>query len=151
MKIIFLDVDGVLNSQNTNARTPNGYVGIQDKLVRQLKKIVNATGAKVVLSSDWRLMGRNEPDYKYLVNKLYYKGHIKIFSKTPDYKWQWRGREIGGWLEDHEVDNYVVLDDIYFDDFCPRHNGHVVMTDYHFGLRDEDVEKAIKILNGENV
>ena len=50
MKVIFLDVDGVLNSVDTS-EVFQGFVGIDDKLVSKLRKIVRATGAQIVLSS----------------------------------------------------------------------------------------------------
>lgn len=54
MKAIFADVDGVLNEDSTPTRTKNSLVFIDsDKLLR-LKRIVDATGAKIVLSSTWR-------------------------------------------------------------------------------------------------
>ena len=54
MRYIFLDVDGVLNNANTKAINPSGYAGVSSKLVRNLAKIVFATGAGIILSSDWK-------------------------------------------------------------------------------------------------
>lgn len=48
-KVIFLDIDGVLNDENNT--TPN-YVN--EQMVQRLKKIIDATGAEVILSSSWR-------------------------------------------------------------------------------------------------
>ena len=62
-KIIFLDVDGVLNNENTNARSPGGYVGVMDSKVKLLSKLVKETNADVVISSDWRLI--KDADYQY--------------------------------------------------------------------------------------
>src|SRR4029079_14037574 len=54
MKVIFLDIDGVLNCD----RTPNPrnfpYV-VDRRLLARLKKLLKQTRAKVVLSSSWRL------------------------------------------------------------------------------------------------
>ena len=146
MKVIFLDVDGVLNSNSTNAISPNGYVGVSDKYVKLLRRIVNETDAKVVLSSDWRL--DHGPDYKYLTNKLWYKGGIRLFSETPNIGWEWRGNEIKTWLSEHEdVENYVILDDISFPDFMGDLEDHLIETDPTIGLTDEDVELAVGVLN----
>ena len=53
-KVIFLDIDGVLNC----GRTPNPrkfpYV-VDTRLLSRLKKLLDRTGAKIVLSSSWRL------------------------------------------------------------------------------------------------
>ena len=101
-----------------------------------------------MLSSDWKLA--NEKDYHYLTNKLYYKGGIRIISQTPNIRWDWRGHEIREWLYENRdvVENYVVLDDTLFDDFNDgTFIDHVIITSSETGLTDEDVDKAIEILN----
>lgn len=52
-KVIFLDIDGVLNCNNTT-EIFLGITGIEDRLVEKLRAIVNATGAEIVLVSTWR-------------------------------------------------------------------------------------------------
>ena len=54
MKVIFLDIDGVLNCGTTTELTKTGDRFVENKFIERLKKIVDETGAKVVLSSDWR-------------------------------------------------------------------------------------------------
>lgn len=152
-KIIFLDVDGVLNDDTTNAVAPSGCVGVMDSKVKLLRTIIDLTGAKVVLSSDWKLCEPGNRDYQYLENKLWYKGGIRIYGKTPDIDWRRREQEILAWLGQHPaVTSWVVLDDIRFDDFSRlEFAGHLVITDYKVGLTDSDALKAIKILRGEYV
>ena len=149
-KVLFLDVDGVLNNESTNAVAPSGCTGVMDSKVKLLKEIIDETGAKVVLSSDWRLCDPRDVDYRYLVSKLKYKGGISIYGKTPDTSWSRRGEEILMWLDDHpRVKSWVVLDDIKFNDFYnERFDGHLVITDYKVGLTASDVDKAIEVLNG---
>ena len=53
MKVIFLDIDGVLNSMSCKA-TIEGFDFVEDEKVALLKEIIDLTGAKVVLSSTWR-------------------------------------------------------------------------------------------------
>jgi hypothetical protein len=151
MKILFTDVDGVLNDEATTAKSPFGYTGIMDSKVKLLKKIIDATGAKVVLSSDWRLCDDDDPDYEYLLRKLKNVGGIILYGKTPDISWERRGLEIERWLSGHpNVESWVVLDDVYFSDFQrDEFRQHVVITDYYHGLRQIDVDKAIGILNIE--
>ncbi len=151
MKAIFLDVDGVLNNRFTSSRSPGGYVGVSDELIRNLKEIVKETGAVIVLSSDWRLL-REDPerkkDYKYLARKLLFTGHIKISGHTDDISWSKRGREIRKYLDDHpDITEYVVLDDNPFRDFKEYGlPGNIVLTDPMKGLTDADVSRAIRIL-----
>ena len=49
-KILFLDVDGVLNTQSCR-----GQDAIHPKLLRRLAEVVLFSGAKIVLSTTWRL------------------------------------------------------------------------------------------------
>ena len=55
MKVIFLDIDGVLNSRRYDAkRDKNGNTNIDETRLPLVKRIVDATGARIVLSSSWR-------------------------------------------------------------------------------------------------
>lgn len=160
IKALFLDVDGVLNCQYSKSRC-DGYIGIDGDKVHRLAQIVSATGAKIVLSSTWRLgytrYKQNLPHHmKYLNRKLRKEG-LSIYSVTPDLSRHGdaRGKEINTWLEDHKNENivsWVVLDDEWFYDFGLYNiNNHLVDTHYYVpngGLTDEDVKKAIQILNG---
>lgn len=159
MKIIFLDVDGVLNSELTEDHF-GMYVGIEDKKVELLKQIIDATGAKIVLSSTWRLGYSRfgtllEGNRDYLNEKLAKYG-LQTFSQTEDLSrhGEQRGKEINDWLEKHDdVDGWVVLDDEYFWDFGVYNIiPHWVKTYFYGnngGLTPEDVNEAIAILNGD--
>ena len=81
MKVIFLDIDGVLNNANTKDRTPDKFIGIEDIFVKRLVDIVRSTKTKVVLSSSWRTMWEDEPDYIYMIEKLKSKG-IELYGYT---------------------------------------------------------------------
>lgn len=155
MKVIFLDVDGVLNNRYTAARSPGGYRGVSDELIRNVRKIVEETGARIVLSSDWRLI-REDPergkDYKYLARKLLFTGRIRIFGHTDDISWSKRGQEIRTYLDHHpQITEYVVLDDNPFRDFGPCGlKDHLILTDPNKGLTQKDVQRAICILKRES-
>lgn len=62
-KVIFLDVDGVLNCHSTKDKC-DGYIGIDDKKVSLLKEIVDTTGAIIILVSSWKEWWTNNPRYK---------------------------------------------------------------------------------------
>jgi len=53
MKVIFLDIDGVLNSKNTPNPRKLPYI-VDSRLLARFKRLLDRTGAKVVLSSTWR-------------------------------------------------------------------------------------------------
>jgi HAD domain in Swiss Army Knife RNA repair proteins len=54
MKIIFLDIDGVLNCTQTPNPRKFPYV-IDARLLRRLKRLLKQSKAKAVLSSSWRV------------------------------------------------------------------------------------------------
>ena len=103
MKIIFLDIDGVLNSH----ATPNlrGFPYIVDPvLLARLRDVLHRTDAKTVLSSTWRV------DPVGLLAAKYFD--IPFDDVTPDQPASPRGAEITTWLKAHpEVTRYAVLDD----------------------------------------
>lgn len=161
-KIVFLDIDGVLNSMDYFGRTKDckGYTEINPEKVKLLKEIVDRTGAEIVLSSTWRDLGKrkNEPEhpmYTYLTDTLKEYG-MEIIDHTP-YIGQDRPKEIRAWLgNQHDKDiQFVSLDD----DFQEQKYDEVGIGDFLVrtsfyekdgGLRQEHVEKAVRILNVEN-
>lgn len=147
IKVIFLDVDGVLNSSHTTRKTASGYTFVGNRQLKNLKHIVKETGAKVVLSSDWRY-GRDDPvynsDYLELRHELQRYG-IQFYGFTPELPSGHRGAEISKWLKAHEeVGNFVILDDRT--DIEPNKD-HWVRTVMSQGLGVKEAEDAINILN----
>ncbi|MBR6647981.1 MAG: hypothetical protein IKL29_01225, partial [Bacteroidaceae bacterium] len=118
MKVIFLDVDGVLNSVDTS-EVFQGFVGIEDKLVSKLRKIVRATGAQIVLSSswkhDWEPLDKDKQNKygDYLDQKLK-KYLLSAVDKTSEANSECRGEGIIEWVGAHEVDSFIILDDEWF-------------------------------------
>ncbi len=157
MKLIFLDIDGVLNYENSKSCAPSGCTGIDDKLISKLAHIIAETDAKIVLTSDWKIGWESfdiycSEDAKYLNRKLK-KYRLYISAKTYDDHvydrfFEDRGKGIHKFLEKvQNVDSYVVIDDHTFTDFDEEIMEYLVLTDYRNGLTDSDVEKAISILN----
>lgn len=58
LKIIFLDVDGVINTNR------NHFTKLDEIALEYLKIIIESTGAKIVISSSWRT-GSLEETKKY--------------------------------------------------------------------------------------
>lgn len=118
MKIIFLDVDGVLNSSRTAVATggypwPNEYGGIlwperlDQTAIALVRKACKAADAKIVLSSTWRL-GWTIDDCKRFGEAL----DLPIIDRTDNLAGVLpRGHEIDLWLRDKEVDAYAIIDD----------------------------------------
>lgn len=148
-KICFLDVDGVINNDKTMSKTPNGFTGVSGTLVDRLKKIIEKTDAKIVLCSSWRVdylkTNGNDPDSKYLIKQLSYKG--LMISDCTCKEGINRGWQVSNYLKDHKIEKFVILDDEYEKDYEEYHlTNHVVHTDTAIGLTDKNVIEAINIL-----
>lgn len=150
MKVIFLDFDGVLNSSKYLLRCEAHGVAIDPSRMILLKQIVDATNAKIVLSTSWRehwsKNSRECDSIGVLINDIFSKYGLLIWDKTPELHAR-REKEIKSWLDKHpEVKNFVVLDDrLLSADYL---NGHFIKTSNYFdGLDEEDVQKVIAILN----
>lgn len=139
-KVIFLDIDGVLNTWEFIYR--NGCAEIDDILVDIVVNIVKATKAEIVLSSSWRL---DEND-KRIVFETFKKKNIDIADCTP---WLSKNRcverneEIRAWIENNSVDKFAIIDD------TPDANipGHYFRTDPNIGITIDIAEEVIRYLN----
>lgn len=173
-KIIFLDIDGVLNAYNhlyTMAfkifgffglrkwlRTHYDVFGVRTYRVFLLWIIVKFTGADIVLSSSWRLgyFKENKTERQtQLEKKLNWFG-LRVCDITK--RLHTRGEEIQTYLNEHPfIKNYVIIDDEKFDIIDIMGPDHLVITSYggeirghdyeNTGIKIKDVIRAIRILN----
>ena len=146
MKIIFLDIDGVLNNREVfNRKKSQGFRVWDEKCVDRLNRITDETGAKIVVSSTWR---RSEDLYSAIKNEMGITG--EIIGKTIDYihhssTEKQRGDEIQEWLSQYvEVIKFVIIDD---DSDMAHLMDRLIQTETFIGLTDEHVEEAIKRLS----
>jgi hypothetical protein len=164
MKVIFLDIDGVLNLCYDYLLSQQGLPSQRDDygssfhphFVENLKRLIEETDAKIVISSTWRLSGLS------IMKEMWKHRNLpgEIIDITPCFMRTrntslCRGDEIQEWLNNHiEVTNYVYIDDDHVDvnenqlpyfiktaDNCD-HIDHV----QGYGLTKECTEKAIQIL-----
>lgn len=164
MKVIFLDIDGVLNTKEWQSKMPVdtpmdefGYA-FNPVAVANLAHIIEQTGAVIVISSSWKFHGiaklwemwerRSLPGRIIGItsNVLSDEMLLKIDLEEIELG-VCRGNEIKEWLTEHkqEVSNYVIIDD--FDDLLAEQEGHIVLTDALIGITEWDAQKAIMILN----
>lgn len=166
IKVIFLDVDGVLNSYDWRLKNRDKGKEIKcldEEAIKVLSKIVKSSGAKIVLSSSWRVRegdGYADGDRLYL-NILYQKlakYDMNIFSRTGYIrKRKSRGWEIRKWLMDNKK-NYNVLSFVIIDDDSDDIANHkktllpyFVKTSFKDGLLEKHVDKVLHVLNGGKV
>lgn len=158
MKVIFLDIDGVLNSRiYDRQRNWNEQTDIDESRLPLVKQIVDATGAKIVLSSTWRQHWDKDPDKcdvdgRY-INETFARAGLEIYDKTPYLGLCAERRdEIKVWLDGAEdLESFAIIDDYSFGwgDFSDR----FVRTNPRtgLGLEEEHVKSTIIILGGKNV
>lgn len=142
MKIIFLDVDGVMN--NAHFHSQNEFDGYN---LACLRYIVEQTGANIVLSSHWRI-GETLESAKRKYFKQYHL-EDRLIGLTPfgGYSAS-RGSEIQYFLDNfkEDVESFVIIDD---DNDMLHLTSNLVQTKAFRGLIKKEADKAIKILNGE--
>jgi hypothetical protein len=154
MKVIFWDIDGVLNTPQTwGAWSRLGWPeSIEPELAARARQLHLDTGAKAVLCSTWRLNhkvmgGLSLAGYEGTVDCLKQRGWpdaAKYFiGATPYLKGCQRGQEISLWLARHpKVDVFAIVDDAT--DMLGVAHRHV-QTNFTLGVTDEDCA-AVKAL-----
>ena len=166
MLVLFLDIDGVINSEESYRvreeyyQKYNEWISpLDEEVVKRIAKIVSLTGTKVVLSStrrfDWKDGKENLEiaESKYL-QSLFDKYNIEIIGITPkiaksndaheEYT-SWREFEINAYLDSHpEITGFCIIDDEKTDLHSLEDN--LVKINSKYGLTDESVEQAIQIL-----
>ena len=157
MKVIFLDIDGVLNSVDSMVAfhewKPKGTrVMIEDKLdevsVGLLRRLCNETGAKIVVSSTWR-MGRTGDDFIEIFTRhdwpeFPYLDQTPIGHQINPIGERTRGHEIQHWLDNNGNPEYVILDDD--SDMLESQMNNFVHCSGISGFRGKHYCKAMRIL-----
>lgn len=161
-KILFLDIDGVLNSNFWNdshrAEISDGTL-IDEEKIKLLAVLIKETGAEIILHSGWRFWF--DAECKPLCTQaakltaLLAKENLYISGVTPDLTTEEirktkkfslvKADEILLWISLHNnVAEWVVLDDLDLHNEQIRQ--HQVKTDPTIGLTPEDVKQAVKLL-----
>jgi hypothetical protein len=136
-KILFLDIDGVLNKKdNFNPNRKDSLWPIDSYCAFLAGKIQLDTECEIVLSSSWRW----HPDGIKEAKKI-----VDIIDITPKINAS-RGEEIGAWLEEHpDVERYAILDDD--SDMLLLHIPNFFQTTFETGLTEEIAKAVTKHLN----
>lgn len=175
-KIIFLDIDGVLNS--TTGHIARDYIQSLPKFIWDevqklpqeerffkldvsqidpwslgvLRKLVELTEAELVISSVWRGHAKDTTYFKKLFAE-YGWSNPPVIGATPRSDHSVRGIEIDQWLQknnfDPTIDCYVIIDDD--GDMLPDQlKYNFVQCDGHVGLTYEHFKQAKEILSTQN-
>ena len=151
MKVVFLDIDGVLNNTK-RFRAPKGTYVLDPIACGMFVKFVEDNRIAVVLSSTWRLY----EDHVLFLTQAGILDNLHEDGQTLELemedKWQppTRADEVQEWLNRHpEVTHYVIFDD-WENGFTEKHAKHFIKTNEHLGLQPEHINKAIEILEINN-
>lgn len=149
MKIIFLDIDGVLNSARTAIAfgkfpldlTPEDFK-LFDHVALGLMQRLAKEGVKFVLSSAWRRHHNFDDVGKFL--------NLPIIDATPVLNFSPRGREIFVWLNEEiktgrEITNYCIVDDN--SNMLASQKLHFVQTSFEEGFSHQNYLLVKEILN----
>jgi hypothetical protein len=137
-KILFLDIDGVLNFIGSRVRD-DGMYGMDPGCVARLRSVVEKHNAKIVISSMWR----DRDDWREHITQEFSDVGWEdppIIGRTPNLYVLPRGFEIQAWLKKHPAKNYVIVDDDA--DMLPWQWRHFVRTHiYDGGLTKAHADK----------
>lgn len=154
VKILFLDIDGVLNSVATQ------MCGIDDCHLDHLQTILTSTQCKIVLSSSWKSNDNLKQRFYDALKQIGFDHNIIVLGTTQESKYGVeRGIEIQSYLESkqtqtkYNVRQWVAIDDMKLDTpKCQQFiQNHFVHIDRRNGLRQDTAATAIAILNGQTV
>lgn len=159
MNLVFLDIDGVLNSVRNTVANPRGMDNLPARRYEELaldpvavglvKSLCEKTGAKIVISSSWRI-GRTNADFVNIFNHYGWEdfpiiGYTLIMPTI-------RGVQIAAWMDaysqidsNEKIEQYVILDDS--NDMLPEQMGNIVRTSLSEGLLLADYVAALRILD----
>jgi hypothetical protein len=145
--IVFLDIDGVLNTPNTPGfQTPQGK--IEPALVQNLNLIAGAfeNGIDIVISSHWRVWHSLDSIMDMLHDAGLSYAKAFVIDKTPD-TGPTRGNEIAAWLEKNcdPVTPWCIIDDNPW--MLKSQKSRFVMTDSEKGLTWDKAKDVIKVLS----
>ena len=144
MKCIFLDFDGVINNWYH-------FDGVSIENVMILKKIIELSDAKIIAttSNKYSLQRLDKVDY---YKSIFYNSYVKFLNElgiqihdlTPFVDAN-RTLEIKKYIEEHQIEQYVILDDELIEEELQEHQ---VFLDLYRGLQEEHIIPALNILNG---
>jgi hypothetical protein len=158
--VVFLDFDGVLNSDTTAAlpwslHTPyyreiqKRVMGLDATMVRRVNRLCHATGAKVILSTSWAAPYAWDAEGAEIILRFFgFEG--EVVGRTERKLSIARAWEIERWLREHRPTKYVILDDDEHHQLSQVERSEIrdrwVKSDTRHGLTDAETDRAIRIL-----
>jgi hypothetical protein len=136
MRIIFTDIDGVLN--------PHWRTKWSKKSITLYNELCKEYDLKPVITSTWRIAHTKEQ----LQDIFKFQGiEVDIYDYTPILGGA-RGLEIKEWLDNNDCDNFIIIDD-KTSDIEPYIN-NVVKCRSWIGLSTDEIKEIKEILKRES-
>ena len=154
MKIIFLDFDGVMDTAyydhvlSKEGKSGNDEYGciFDPNCVKNLKHIIDETGADIVVSSSWKYL-MNYQDFLKMWEARNLPGFVTDVTPNPIERHN-RGDEIDAWLEECQTEcQYVIIDDLEAYNFNEHQIPRLLVVNPFFGIDENIAERAIALLN----
>lgn len=148
--VLFLDIDGVLNSADCWSRLRGSRHKIDREKVALLNEVVAVTGCRIVVSSTWRIgIGQGKGGCRDILRSYGLKARFKRDWRTPemrddDMAVPVRGNEIADWLQRNGSPAYAIVDDD--SDMLPSQKDRFVQTTFQSGLQREHADRLIALL-----
>jgi len=146
MIIIFLDIDGVLNSdtyhKSVNTKLKD-WSRFDPQSVKMITSLIQDFNTKIVISSLWRLVAKKQLAIELKKSDL--TKYLHNDWSTPILEPPHRGKEIKLWLEAHsDISDFIIIDDD--EDVLPEHNSKFIKTTMEEGFQAVHYYKAREIL-----
>ncbi|MGL4956445.1 MAG: HAD domain-containing protein [Bacteroidales bacterium] len=161
---LFLDFDGVLNTEDHLEYLHEQHLPLQDRYgylfaptaVACLQQIVEQTGAQIIVTSSWKVVGLQVLQQMWHERKLPctladITPTLPLSTTPPDLSQVdslvYRGKEIELWLHTHAPTGspYLILDDM--DDILQAQKPHFICINPKTGITPNNAKEAIHILN----
>lgn len=142
-KIIFLDIDGVLNNDYTKEKF-SGFTGIDARLRDMFLSWWKERDYFLVLSSTWRIPSAYGNFFGHLI-----ENGLSFVGETPYLKGIGRGHEIQAYLLENtspELTRFAILDDLGPSEFLKHQRPFLVQTSARKGLEPKKLKKLDEIL-----
>lgn len=155
MRVLFLDVDGVLNSEINFFIKPNHQDNfwVEDRVFSKsslelVSKLIYLFDLTVILSSSWRHgWGYQEDAEQRILQKALASFNMEVYDVTPTLSWHNpRGEEIQAWLDenqDKKIEAIIIIDD---ETDMLHLKKYLIKTDPYVGFSLTDFENACSFL-----
>ena len=154
MKIIFLNFDGVMDTayydhvlakEGKLCKDEYGVV-FDPNCVRNLKYIIDRTGADIVVTSSWKDLMTYQ-DFLEMWKARNLPGFVTDVTPSPFGKHK-RGDQIDAWLKECKVDcQYAIIDDLDANNFNEYQLSRLLRVNPFYGLDEETAKRTIGLLN----